>query len=374
MLPCWDFDQPDDPYFRFRESARFWTQRILLPIVFVIGLIGNLVTVVVLTRRRMKSSTNTYLTALAVSDIVYLSVFFALSYSHYPDAHSEDSLIYWKIWPYLLWFNDASTGVSVWLTASFTLERYIAVCHPLRGRVFCTESRAQKVITCVVLFCAIVTVTTPLEWQILTVDRPENVTTGPDSCIIADSSELATNEFYKTFMYFFWNSVFIFIPLVILIVFNSFLIHTVHVSRKQRNGLTQAELGGGSMRQKQENKITMTLIGVVIFFLVCQLPAGITWIVKVFYDPPPNTSGHYLLLGFGNIFNFLVTVNAASNFILYCALSDKYRKTLIMTFFPCCVKPVDTNTTLTTYASFRHSTKYRVPSLKENGFKDKVQL
>lgn len=30
---------------------------------------------------------------------------------------------------------------------SFTLERYISVCHPLRGQVLCTESRAKKVIT-----------------------------------------------------------------------------------------------------------------------------------------------------------------------------------------------------------------------------------
>lgn len=29
-----------------------------------------------------------------------------------------------------------------------------------------------------------------------------------------------------------------------------------------------------------------------------------------------------------NIFNLLVTINAASNFILYCMLSDKYRKTV----------------------------------------------
>lgn len=36
---------------------------------------------------------------------------------------------------------------SVYLTVSFTLERYISVCHPLRGQVLCTESRAKKVIT-----------------------------------------------------------------------------------------------------------------------------------------------------------------------------------------------------------------------------------
>lgn len=33
-------------------------------------------------------------------------------------------------------------------------------------------------------------------------------------------------------------------------------------------------------------------------------------------------------IAINNVVNFLVTVNAASNFLLYCALSDKYRKTV----------------------------------------------
>lgn len=35
---------------------------------------------------------------------------------------------------------------SIYLTVSFTIERYIACCHPLIGQVLCTESRAKRVI------------------------------------------------------------------------------------------------------------------------------------------------------------------------------------------------------------------------------------
>lgn len=35
-----------------------------------------------------------------------------------------------------------------------------------------------------------------------------------------------------------------------------------------------------------------------------------------------------ILVALGNLCNFLMTLNSASNFILYCALSDKYRQTM----------------------------------------------
>lgn len=43
-----------------------------------------------------------------------------------------------------------------------------------------------------------------------------------------------------------------------------------------------------------------------------------------------------------NIFNLLLSINAASNFILYCALSDKYRKTVKVLF--CGGQPMRRNT------------------------------
>jgi len=42
----------------FRDSSRFWVQRVLVPIVVIIGVLGNAVTIYILTRRPMRSSTN----------------------------------------------------------------------------------------------------------------------------------------------------------------------------------------------------------------------------------------------------------------------------------------------------------------------------
>lgn len=54
-----------------------------------------------------------------------------------------------------------------------------------------------------------------------------------------------------------------------------------------------------------------------------------------------------------NIYNLLLAVNAASNFILYCVLSDKYRKTVKALF--CGTRPIGRRNTLSSsrYTSAR---------------------
>ena len=69
-------DDEDDCWSTLRcqlETTRFAVQKIILPVVVIFGVLGNAVCVTVLTRPWMKSSTNRYLTALAVYDLLYLS-------------------------------------------------------------------------------------------------------------------------------------------------------------------------------------------------------------------------------------------------------------------------------------------------------------
>jgi hypothetical protein len=65
---------------------------------------------------------------------------------------------YWHIYPYAVPFVYpvaliAQTG-SAYLTMAVTMERYIAVCWPLRARSLCTIGRAKTAVG-VVTGCAI---------------------------------------------------------------------------------------------------------------------------------------------------------------------------------------------------------------------------
>lgn len=328
-VPSGSSDQIVDPYLvEFQERSRFWVQRVLVPIIMIIGVIGNTMTIFIMTQRRMRSSTNWYLAALAIFDMCYLVFSFILSIQHYPHIHDAHFYFYWKLWPYLITFTDASSNSSVWITVTFTIERYIAVCYPMKGKVLCTESRAKKMIIIVFLSSFLITLPTAFEWNIIEVVNSQNATE-----IRAVYSELGLNPIYVSVYYWIVSVLFIIIPIILLAVFNAFLIQSVHSSKTQRKTMTRRRETGEQARQ--ESKITVMLIAVVILFLFCQLPTAVILLYGSFHHVEPGSNEDYLLRGLGNIFNFLVALNAAGNFVVYCLLSQKYRRTLLMIFCPC---------------------------------------
>ncbi|XP_015783705.1 thyrotropin-releasing hormone receptor-like [Tetranychus urticae] len=350
-------------YIEFRDRSRFWIQRILVPLVMIIGVIGNSMTIVIMTRRRMRSSTNFYLAALASIDMMYLIFIFILSLKHYPDADHSTFYYYWVFYPFSLMIVDGCSNISVWLTVTFTFERFIVVTHPIRGKVICTEARAKKVILAVFIICFTYVLPTPFEWIIVEKLSPLDNSTRID----VRYSDFGRNKTYRTIYYWTTSVLFTFLPLTLLAFFNAFLIRSVQLSRRARSEMTQSKIttaystvsksdpdpsprlgrngvvasGTSSGSNKvdhstaQETKITIMLISVVVLFLCCQSPTAIMLIYSSLRDDGRNTNEYYLHIAWNNIFNFLVAVNAAGNFVLYSLLSQKYRRTFVQLFCPC---------------------------------------
>jgi len=132
-----DSSSPDadvDDLRRQLDWTRLVVQKVLIPSVVLFGVSGNLVNVAVLTRRSMKSSTNSYLTALAVYDILYLVFALTMTLKHYSAVSGSPSYEHYQQ-PFGRPLTDTASNTGVWLTLTFTVERYIAVCHPMKGKV-----------------------------------------------------------------------------------------------------------------------------------------------------------------------------------------------------------------------------------------------
>ncbi|CAG5132684.1 unnamed protein product [Candidula unifasciata] len=310
--------------------TRFIVQKLCVPLVVLVGVIGNFLSVVVLTRKCMNSSTNSYLSALAVFDLLYLLFSFYLSLKHYQVFKYSPEYIY--CFPFARVFTDMFANVSVVLTVTFTLERYVGVCHPMKGRILCTVERA-KIITIVAAAFAILC-TSPEFWEMeVTWEIKDN-----QSVPVATYTDFANQAGYAVGYYWFLVVIFTLLPLTLLCVFNGILIVTVVRAaemRKQLTLLTPVSSDAPSnartvpCQPREQQKITKILITIVIVFIVCQIPGALLLLYKTYTSlrnlHMTREQQNNLKIA-GNVINLLIQINASINFILYSAISTKFRR------------------------------------------------
>nr|XP_004666008.2 thyrotropin-releasing hormone receptor-like [Jaculus jaculus] len=116
----------------------------LVLLVCVAGIVGNaMVVLVVLTSQDMHTPTNCYLVSLALADLIVLVA------AGLPNV--SDSLV--GHWVYghagclgITYFQYLGINISSCSILAFTVERYIAICHPMRAQTICTVARAKRII------------------------------------------------------------------------------------------------------------------------------------------------------------------------------------------------------------------------------------
>ena len=110
----------------------------------VFGFFGNLFTIIVILRNRVLQSTSHYLVSLALSDMLLLVL-----------TGPMEVLVELRYWPwsytnffchtrfYLIEFCLFTTVLHI---TAFTVERYVAICHPIKAKSFISTKRAIKFI------------------------------------------------------------------------------------------------------------------------------------------------------------------------------------------------------------------------------------
>ncbi|XP_053990016.1 cholecystokinin receptor type A-like isoform X1 [Hylaeus volcanicus] len=152
-------------------------ENLIIPLygtIFLLSVIGNSLVLITLARnKRMRTVTNVYLLNLAVSDLL-LGVFcipFTLLGQILKNFVFGITLC--KLIPY---FQAVSVSVAVWTLVAISLERYFAICRPLKSRRWQTQFHAYKMIA--VVWSASLTWNAP----ILVVSRLQSIRGGRHKC------------------------------------------------------------------------------------------------------------------------------------------------------------------------------------------------
>lgn len=116
----------------------------LVSLICGVGIVGNvMVILVVLTTKHMRTPTNCYLVSLAAADLMVLT---AAGLPNITDALHGQWVFGYAGCLGITYFQYLGINASSCSITAFTVERYIAICHPIKAQFLCTLSRAKKII------------------------------------------------------------------------------------------------------------------------------------------------------------------------------------------------------------------------------------
>lgn len=128
-----------------RRSSVFFPVCTTYLVIFIVGVVGNVLTCSVITRNKtMWTPTNYYLFSLAVSDLLVLLFGMPLElyelWQNYPSLMGQGGC-YFKTFLF-----ETVCLASILNVTALSIERYIAVVHPLRAKYVVTRTHAKRVI------------------------------------------------------------------------------------------------------------------------------------------------------------------------------------------------------------------------------------
>lgn len=292
-----------------------------------LGLFGNLLNLVILTRRGLEKSMHQLdrcshigLVALSASDLLFCIVCIPEAlYASETSLYTKQSLEF-----YVNMYGDAVTNVfitsSTWLTVVVALGRYLAICYPLRVR-YLLNVKVVK-IQLIIVFVISVLFNLPRLWSF-----DELLMPCPDGSAIHAIMSGPLHERAYLWAYF---TVGILVPLIIMAVCNINLIRTLRASIIARNEMCDPTYT--HTHAEASRRITRTLALILMFYILLVTPADLVFVAKDIVGT--SYFKQYNLIA--TILQLIQALNFAINVILYCAVNSYFRQSLKAFFTLCC--------------------------------------
>ncbi|XP_066994782.2 pyrokinin-1 receptor-like [Anabrus simplex] len=170
---------------------------VLYSIIFLTGVVGNVVTCIVISRNKhMHTATNYYLFSLAVSDLLLLVTGLPQEmysiWSHYPYIFGEVFCVLRGL------AAETCANATVLTITAFTVERYVAICHPFLSHTMSKLSRAIKIILITWVVALSFAIPPAIQFGLIDTDKPDMVSCNVKRVIWKHLFEMSTFLFFVT--------------------------------------------------------------------------------------------------------------------------------------------------------------------------------
>ena len=314
------------------KNINFAFECVTIPILVTFGVTGNILSLIVLSQRRLRrSSTNVLLIGLAMSDLLYLLSTVVrkstciisrfdpiLSYKYFVLSFSGAYYV-----------NTCFSRVSSLLVAVISIERLLAVTLPMKVRLLCRRTTVVITVIAVLVFTFASLVLLPLQYAVKYVNKTPYLR--------YNDFYLENKEFVEIYNRYLTVAVLRWLPKVIVVVCNGIIIaflwrRTIPVEAAE-NVISMANVS------RTQRKITLMLVTVAVVFVLTLLPGDAFWLASMLVD------GFRLYGKYNNLFDVLSDVtltfeiiNSSINFVIYMVLNSTFSEVYLILFCPCLSK------------------------------------
>lgn len=303
-----------------------------LPSLIAVTAILNSIVFIVLTKSHMKSSVNVMLAALAVSDT--LKGLSALPYYVYLYSIDRKHSFIPFPWCYI---QKLCSGIlptmfhtiSIWLTFTLAIQRYIYLCHSLRAKKLCTIQRTAHTVVGLCLCSFIMHSPRLFDSSFVKVRIDLGTEFGYVDTCVEMMQQWAMDIQHIYYPVYYWTRLIVIqiIPSIGLVVLNFVLIHVMRTANRRRRLLILQNRSSEWKRVRETNCTTLMLVVVVSIFLLVELPLGMLMLLCMLqsafsYDLITEEYQNMLTV----LFNCLVLLSYPVNFFIYVAMSKKFRR------------------------------------------------
>ncbi|XP_071940947.1 kappa-type opioid receptor-like [Antedon mediterranea] len=303
----------------------------VMPIVIIIGIIGNVMTIIVIVNKRyMRTAINVYLANLAIADTLYLIASPVFIWKSYIEIPNSDSHVYgnelrfgWlcHLYGYVIFVGSRVSAVTiVWMS----IERCMAICLPFQFKKtkFGTISRSVQMCAVIWFLNAFSNVRKLLAYieNKYTYSWSDNNAYG-----IPNTFFTCTDVTYLQYGMFV-DVAFIWTITTFLIIMYTAMLKSLRKSRD-----TAKHSNGTKRRDKAEKKVFLTLFVTVTVYVLCMFPFYTYFFLSFKYRILSNFDE--------NVFIFLISLpmlNSSLNPLIYNSTNIRFRRGFREIFFRCC--------------------------------------
>ncbi|XP_007883694.1 thyrotropin-releasing hormone receptor-like [Callorhinchus milii] len=310
-----------------QNSLQYQVVTILLVLLICgVGIAGNIMVVlVVLKTKHMRTPTNCYLVSLAIADLIVL---LAAGLPNITESVAATWVYGYTGCLFITYLQYLGINASSCSITAFTIERYIAICHPIKAQFICTVSRAKKIIAFVWAFTSVYCVM----WFFL-LDIKEVLYA--DGVRVACDYKVSRNHYLP--IYFLDFTIYYVIPLFLATVLYGLIARILFLNPIPTTPQDTERMGNNSIHQGRSSntikmschrnknaqssrkQVTKMLAVVVILFALLWMPYRTIVVVNSFMNPP------YLNTWFLLFCRMSIYLNSAVNPVIYNLMSQKFR-------------------------------------------------